>query len=653
MKKYNAIKSVLPAILLSTLTACGGSDSDPVTEVPPTEPPVASKPHESLDLVRPRDAVFDGDITIYLGKWYPCMEREYKADGLDISQHCTGDEAPTPNGKYNDNEFGRNTVTANDSKYIFKVNASDMKAWAALPDSPIPLQPDVYADGRFSVMDVVLYASHVRDDLDVTASWNDELKTYVLSTAWDTDGDGTLSEGELSNRSPDWYPNYIWDDGSFDRLQGGPTLETVYVRADLALAKTPMRIRIQPFSPAVTQRRNMLFKAQADRRLQTGDKVILPVLVATDVEGYRVVEIENLEVTAHNLRTDIFKPGVVTQLDAWLSAHDQGLLDYTATYWGIMSTGAKVNGYAHSSINGIRSQGMQGWTAISGEQAAFGDFFQDDLEWPSPSDLIAADMGQGDRKLRGKCRWMHGGKGHTIASAQVCIDEWYNKFGGNADHDMIDQEVISYAPMIVSAGYAVWMPGQFDITELHYADENGYYENMVIADIKNAVAPLTEEHFGWGIADCRNCHDDVHQGSLGVEQPYECASCHGSNGAMKGHGEVTRCFWCHTEDNQMANHGSASGFMKFGDVVCDGTSRTGLNLAGMEEGGCANAAQKLDAARLAGPNGEWGGIKQPIHDQADNLLPYRANERTGINSDWHNSEDFPDPYSCVTCHPND
>ncbi len=642
-------------LLLATLTACGGSDGDESTapEVPPVEPPAGSKPHQSLDIVQPQKASFDGEITIYLGRWYPCMEREYKGDGVDISQYCTGDEPPTPMGEYADNEFNRNKITPDDSKYIFKVKADDIKAYAAQPDSPIPLRPDVYAEGHFSVMDVVLYASHVRDDLDVKAIWSEELGTHLLSTAWDTDGDGTLSEAELNNRSTDWYPSYIWHDGEFDRLQGTPNLETVYVRADLGLAKSKMRIRIQPYNSAVTERRNMQFKLQADRRRANGDKVIVPLVWAIDAQGNDVVKVQNLEVTAHDLRTDIFQPGVITSMDVWLSLQDQGLADVRFTYWGTMSTEAEVNNYALTSVNGLRAQGMVGWAAATGEMFTTQDFFLDDLEWPTPSALMAADRGEGDPKLKGKCQWMHGGQGHTIESAQICIDEWYNKFGGFMDHDMPDQEVMHYPKGVIFAGYQTWMPGQFDITERHFVDEDGDYENQVIADINDAIAPLTDDHFGWGIADCRNCHDDVHKGSLGVEQPYECAACHGSNGAMKGHGEVSRCFWCHTEDNQMAHHGSASGFMKFGDVECQGTSVTGLNLDGMQEGSCANAVNTLDAERLAGPNGEWGGIKQPIHDQADNLQYYGAGERTGINSDWHNSEDFPDPYSCVTCHPND
>jgi len=54
---------------------------------------------------------------------------------------------------------------------------------------------------------------------------------------------------------------------------------------------------------------------------------------------------------------------------------------------------------------------------------------------------------------------------------------------------------------------------------------------------------LTSAHTGWKDPCCSDCHpDDDHRKGL---DPYECARCHGGNGASGGHLGATPCTGCH------------------------------------------------------------------------------------------------------------
>ncbi len=57
---------------------------------------------------------------------------------------------------------------------------------------------------------------------------------------------------------------------------------------------------------------------------------------------------------------------------------------------------------------------------------------------------------------------------------------------------------------------------------------------------------LDESHKGWKMANCwaAGCHDksDTHRQD---KLPYQCAECHGANGAKLGHTSQTPCTSCH------------------------------------------------------------------------------------------------------------
>lgn len=57
---------------------------------------------------------------------------------------------------------------------------------------------------------------------------------------------------------------------------------------------------------------------------------------------------------------------------------------------------------------------------------------------------------------------------------------------------------------------------------------------------------LTDAHQGWRDPNCWDCHPpgSTHNSD---KHPYECAGCHGSNGASVAHTDHTPCADCHPD----------------------------------------------------------------------------------------------------------
>lgn len=66
---------------------------------------------------------------------------------------------------------------------------------------------------------------------------------------------------------------------------------------------------------------------------------------------------------------------------------------------------------------------------------------------------------------------------------------------------------------------------------------------------------LTMSHSGWKVANCTACHNSSHTAGM---NPYECASCHGDNGATTFHNANRDCSSCHGTRIRPTNHPAAS-----------------------------------------------------------------------------------------------
>ncbi|QIZ77273.1 hypothetical protein [Ferrimonas lipolytica] len=701
-------KPALALMLLPLLNACG-SDSDNketpvVPEVPvvpvepetPEIPGIADLPAElaaKFDLlVEAPKSEFDGTMDIYLGRWYPCQtahlnmcdEEAAAKDSYTIK--AVGEEGFEGNTKYNLN-------TPDNSKYHMEINAEALLAWKSES-----IRSDIFQPGHFSVLDVMMYISEQREDFEVSdVVWNEARQAYDYKVSFDADGDGNFDTDEAThytqwkdyNKSPNWGVSFFHSGGKM--LSEAASFETVYDRLGEMLVRHQVEIRIMPMSPAYMER---MWQSHIDevefKKANDGKVMLTNVLIdMEDTDGYKDEHIipvaTNVEVKAYNLRTDVFKPGVITQLDYIMSAAaasaTTGEADFGFTYWPTLSTGTQLGSYVMNRIDhpetghkigagGLRADGFDGWNYAAGM-----DEYTLDVMLHSQGSVTAAQFvaDAGGENFAQECEWLREDDGSiTEVKAQECIDHWSGTFGGNKLHIAMDQMVRNHGMNYIYFSWVkkmFWLYGATELNSVNQDRVNGneylfptpVREAVVIADISKAVAPLSDTHFGWGIADCAQCHNEQkdplgHGGSSwplasGTEvteiQPFHCASCHGNNGAMEGHGETSRCFWCHSEDYLMKNHGDASTWVDFSTVECGEESNPSpywnaeaygpITVGGM--GSCSdNRSFKFANKEL------WDG--STYKDQPAGVT------RTVGNSDWHTSDTFPDTYSCVTCHVN-
>ncbi|MEZ9540337.1 cytochrome c3 family protein [Shewanella sp. 10N.286.51.B8] len=680
LKYGNLKKTTFAMMLLPLMTACGGSDSNdappPVSEIPEVELPDEIRNH--FDLIVDTETAVDGTIEVYLGRWFPCMKGHEDMCSSDMPEDFEVPDAGFKNGEAFATASKYNMRTRDDSKYYMEVQLSDLRAWQEQA-----VRDDIFMPGNYSALDLMMYISSIRDDFEVKlGGFNEARQSYDFTVSFDADGDGTFDNAPATHYSHwgDYQDSDSWgvtlSHGGGDMLNDfNGYLETVYDRLDETLVRDGSQIRIQPVSEAYRDRVWQTHIDEVNFKASNGGKVILKeiTLDMEDTDGYGDEFIktiaQDVEVKAYNLRPDIYRPGVITSLDMVISANETakeaGSAEFGFTFWPTLSTGSKLGSYVMNQIshpevgpsNKLRAEGLDGWNYAAGMNEYTLDIIVTQGSWPSAQDFLDPEIAA-EFELDRECSWLRESDGSiTEIKAKECIDHWYGTFGGNKLHVAMDNMVRNHGMEYIYFSWVKKMFLVYNVSEVNSVNEARLMGDTYrfpaqvekaekIADISKAIAPLTEEHFGWNIADCQLCHskDDIHKSkavdTLERDEPYFCASCHGGNGAPEAHGETARCFWCHSEDKAMQNHGEASQWMAFSDVECSGFPQHMGPNAPSELFGPGSCADQVDKPNVVKQN--WDGSKY-------NDLPAGRQQSFG-NSDWYNTESFPDPYSCVTCH---
>ncbi|WP_252008091.1 hypothetical protein [Ferrimonas sp. SCSIO 43195] len=613
----------LTATCCLLLSAC----SDNSNNVP--QPSPKPEPELPITLDVTPNAEFSGTIRVNLGRFtdhYKNWRLSPEAQDVNSDGHIDERDAQSL-GIRNQLETAI-VIDASEMDALLRSNPDGLGAGSA--------RPDIFVQGHYSAFDVLRYLALTRPELklDSIASHRETgLDTYRFRVSWDQNGDGILDpQDQQSFQSPDWHFRFKLDGGEKRRITGsldgvGPEGEALYLRMDQFWVQPGMNLRFQPFTPEMTARRIWVQQQEVDRFTRNGNRVIVPELVASFDGGKNYQTLLNdFEVTAHNLRTDIFQPGVITAVDSFLSAFDQGI-DVALNYWPTVASKAPVGHFALFRLKNQASRVGAGWTTRFGEKATLKDF----------APFAQCDFGA-DGTPTGTPKVPH----------ESCWKDWNTYFGGNMLHLMTDvwvmNQPVEQVHLIYKSHYDIFGMEEFNGNEPKERDFSQHQDGSDLVTLRTFPLPddasssplLDASHFGWGIADCESCHNNQspkgHGGyhwpinsvdGFDQQQPYYCASCHGSNGAPKGHGETARCFWCHSEDQLPRNHGEAS---------------TKHWISGQEnlEGNRYNYL--IPASTLP-------------RDAAGNHAPY-TNILSTINSDWDMSKSFPDPYSCMTCHPN-
>jgi len=167
-------------------------------------------------------------------------------------------------------------------------------------------RPDLFQTGSFSVFDVLVHLDEL-GEIDLEYVFDEELQTHVIRTLNDLDG---------------WWYDAHYEGGSFDRT---------VVRIDQYPVKDGMSIVVYLEDPARLEAIHAHFLEEVVRRASSNGGVTIPRIVLRSSIDELVFE--DITVTAHDVRPDVFQPGVLTMLDILLSLGEQGLLTELDLEW--------------------------------------------------------------------------------------------------------------------------------------------------------------------------------------------------------------------------------------------------------------------------------------------------------------------------------
>ena len=208
------------------------------------------------------------------------------------------------------------------------------------------LRPDIFQPGHFSLFDILVHLSENRG-IALDFHFDEQMDTHVIDA--------------IDGHTGWWYEAYYsngWYESNAFRMDMYPYKNDTTMRLDKTQGK----------------RLNLIydsFREELGRLAGNGGKVIIPELTVRTYEGERVFQ--GVEVTAHNVRSDVLKPGNVTALDALLSLAERGDLSQIGLTWHErIGQADPVDSYWVSQIDEARADGGCGFVYETGPLAFSG-----------------------------------------------------------------------------------------------------------------------------------------------------------------------------------------------------------------------------------------------------------------------------------------
>lgn|GEM_PF-452258 len=220
--------------------------------------------------------------------------------------------------------------------YVF---SGDTEEFRFDPNKVNTTRPDIFQPGYFSVFDVLVHAAE-KGELELEYHFDEKLNTHVIDRM----------EGEREW----WYEVYF----------SGGWSEANFYRMDHYSWKDGASLTFFPTTPERVDQRLTIFREEMVRLEANDGKVIIPnVYISGILDRW---EYQDVEVTAHNVRSDMFQPGVITALDVILSISDAGEMNHTLQWYETIGTAEIVKSYWVESINGDKAEGRCGFVHEEG-----------------------------------------------------------------------------------------------------------------------------------------------------------------------------------------------------------------------------------------------------------------------------------------------
>jgi hypothetical protein len=217
------------------------------------------------------------------------------------------------------------------------------------------VRPDLFKPGSFSMFDVLVNLAE-QDLVELEYYYDASMNTHVIDSL----------EGESSW----WYQVTFsggWSERNVFRMDHYPwkeDTELVFYKPDSSFINGIFET----------------FREEVTRLEENGGEVIIPEVL---ISGGRIsMHLEDVVVTPHNLRSDVFQDGVITAIDVIISLADQGNLTYELKWYDSIGDASVVRSYWVDTINGKDSYGTCGWVYESGSWT-FRGFIGNHIHLPS------------------------------------------------------------------------------------------------------------------------------------------------------------------------------------------------------------------------------------------------------------------------------
>lgn len=200
---------------------------------------------------------------------------------------------------------------------------------------------DIFREGYFSIFAVLVHLDKI-GEISLEYYFDETLNTHVISQL-----DGKIN----------WWSSAFYDGGWPER--------SVF-RMDHYPYKDKMTLNFIQQSENYLDSIFATYRDEVKRFEENEGKVIIPQVI---IRGRtKQLIFEDVEVKAHNLRDDMFQPGVITAIDAILSLGDAGLITYDLQWYESIGTAGVVKSYWVERINEDQARGRCGFVYEAGNE---------------------------------------------------------------------------------------------------------------------------------------------------------------------------------------------------------------------------------------------------------------------------------------------
>jgi hypothetical protein len=219
-------------------------------------------------------------------------------------------------------------------------------------------RPDIFNKGYFSLFDILVHLDS-KEQIEMDYQFSMSMNTHVINSI-----NGVINY---------WYYSYY----------SGGWRENNAFRMDHYPYKDETTTVLYQESNSVINSIYEVFENEVIYRENNDGKVIIPkVKIQSPTND---LEFKNVEVSAHNLRSDQFQDGVITAIDVIMSLGDQDKLTYDLKWYEEIGAAEVVKNYWVHRINNDESYGGCGFVY---EEGSYEMTYRNHIHIPSDSRVL-------------------------------------------------------------------------------------------------------------------------------------------------------------------------------------------------------------------------------------------------------------------------